>query len=105
MRSGNLGVMEAGVQAPARAEAVGVTRWLVCALLFFGCTINYIDRQVVGILKPTLSQELGWSELVFRLIHLHPTARLARVFFARWRLRMMDLAVAVHMKGFGCAFR
>ena len=43
--------------------------------------------------------------LVFRLIHLHPTARLARVFFARWRLRMMDLAVAVHMKGFGCAFR
>jgi MFS transporter, ACS family, hexuronate transporter len=63
MRSGNVGVMEAGVQAPARAEAVGVTRWLVCALLFFGCTINYIDRQVVGILKPTLSQELGWSEL------------------------------------------
>jgi hypothetical protein len=45
------------------------------------------------------------TRLVFRLIHLHPTARLARVFFARWRLRMMDLAVAVHMKGFGCAFR
>jgi hypothetical protein len=45
------------------------------------------------------------GRLVFRLIHLHPTARLARVFFARWRLRMMDLAVAVHMKGFGCAFR
>jgi hypothetical protein len=37
---------------------------------------------------------------VFRLIHLHPTVRLARVFFARWHLRMMDLAVAVHMKGF-----
>ena len=43
--------------------------------------------------------------LVFRLIHLHPTARLARAFFARWRLRMMDLADAVHMKGFGWAFR
>jgi two-component system NtrC family sensor kinase len=43
--------------------------------------------------------------LVFRLIHLHPMARLARAFFARWRLRMMDLADAVHMKGFGWAFR
>ena len=37
-------------------------RWTICALLFFATTINYIDRQVLGILAPTLSRELGWSE-------------------------------------------
>jgi len=38
-------------------------RWYICALLFFAATINYLDRQVIGILKPTLQQELGWSEI------------------------------------------
>ncbi len=42
---------------------VGYYRWMICALLFFSATINYIDRQVIGILKPTLQQEFGWSEL------------------------------------------
>jgi MFS transporter, ACS family, hexuronate transporter len=37
-------------------------RWVICALLFFATTINYVDRQVIGILKPTLSAEFGWSE-------------------------------------------
>lgn len=37
-------------------------RWTICALLFFATTINYVDRQVLGILAPTLSRELGWSE-------------------------------------------
>jgi MFS transporter, ACS family, hexuronate transporter len=37
-------------------------RWVICALLFFATTINYIDRQIIGILKPTLQGELGWSE-------------------------------------------
>ena len=35
-------------------ERIGRRRWLICALLFFAATINYIDRQVIGILKPTL---------------------------------------------------
>src|SRR6185436_2081090 len=47
--------------APARAR--GQYRWGVCALLFFAATINYIDRQVIGILKPTLQQQFGWSEI------------------------------------------
>jgi ACS family hexuronate transporter-like MFS transporter len=38
-------------------------RWTICALLFFATTINYIDRQVLGILKPTLQEEFGWSEV------------------------------------------
>lgn len=37
-------------------------RWTICALLFAATTINYIDRQVLGILAPTLQTEVGWSE-------------------------------------------
>lgn len=43
-------------------KRVGHYRWMICALLFFAATINYIDRQVLGILKPTLQKEFGWSE-------------------------------------------
>jgi ACS family hexuronate transporter-like MFS transporter len=41
----------------------GRVRWIICGLLFFATTINYIDRQVIGILKPTLQAEFGWSEM------------------------------------------
>jgi MFS transporter, ACS family, hexuronate transporter len=41
----------------------GYYRWYVCTLLFFASVINYIDRQVIGILKPTLQKEFGWTEL------------------------------------------
>ena len=37
-------------------------RWSVVALLFFATTINYVDRQVLGILAPTLQRELAWTE-------------------------------------------
>ncbi len=40
----------------------GNYRWRILALLFFATTINYIDRQVIGILKPFISEDLGWSE-------------------------------------------
>src|SRR5919197_6600903 len=48
--------------APLSARA-GYFRWTICALLFLAATINYIDRQVIGILKPTLQQQFGWSEI------------------------------------------
>jgi ACS family hexuronate transporter-like MFS transporter len=41
---------------------VGRYRWTICALLFFATTINYLDRQVLGILATPLQEELGWSE-------------------------------------------
>src|SRR5215204_3342266 len=44
---------------------VGNRRWLICALLFFAATINYVDRQVIGILKPTLQAEFGWTEVAY----------------------------------------
>src|SRR5213075_3051180 len=37
-------------------------RWVICALLFFATTINYIDRQVLGLLAPTLQKDIGWNE-------------------------------------------
>ncbi|MGK6320838.1 MFS transporter [Sphingomonas sp. DT-204] len=61
---------EAANPAPERVEASagGNVRWIICALLFFATTINYIDRQVIGILKPTLQAELGWSEIDYGMI-------------------------------------
>jgi ACS family hexuronate transporter-like MFS transporter len=47
----------------APAARAGYYRWVVCALIFFATTINYIDRQVLGILKTTLQDEFGWSEI------------------------------------------
>ena len=47
---------------------VGNFRWAICSLLFFAATINYIDRQVIGILKPTLTEQFGWSELDYSWI-------------------------------------
>jgi len=60
-----------GAVAAAAGEVVtrvGNRRWLICALLFFAATINYVDRQVIGILKPTLQAEFGWSELDYSWI-------------------------------------
>ena len=37
-------------------------RWTVVALIFFATTVNYIDRQVIGLLKPYIQNDLGWSE-------------------------------------------
>jgi ACS family hexuronate transporter-like MFS transporter len=37
-------------------------RWVVCGLLFLATTINYMDRQVIGVLKPELVHHLGWTE-------------------------------------------
>ncbi len=43
-------------------------RWTICALLFFATTINYIDRQVLGILAPVLQKDIGWNELEYGYI-------------------------------------
>ncbi len=41
---------------------IGKYRWAVVALLFFATTINYLDRQVIGLLKPTLEKAFSWTE-------------------------------------------
>jgi len=50
---------------PARLSCIwsGNFRWVICALLLFGVTKNYMDRQILGILKLTLQHDLGWNEI------------------------------------------
>jgi len=62
----------------------GKYRWVICALLFFACTVNYMDRQVLGLLKPDLSRTFHWSETDY--------SRMA-IFF--------QLAYALGQAGFG----
>src|SRR5882672_389895 len=42
---------------------IGHFRWVICVLLLFGTTKNYMDRQVLGVLKTTLQHDLGWNEI------------------------------------------
>ncbi len=48
---------------PSRESAIGRFRWVICTLLLFGVTKNYMDRQLIGVLKTTLQHDLGWSEI------------------------------------------
>jgi len=43
------------------AAAIGKYRWTICTLLFFATTVNYLDRQVLSLLKPRLEEIFGWS--------------------------------------------
>ncbi|HMG33736.1 MAG TPA: MFS transporter [Blastocatellia bacterium] len=63
------GSSRAGAGAAEKIVAsAGRHRWVICALLFFAATINYIDRQTIGILKSTLQTEIGWSEIQYSWI-------------------------------------
>src|SRR5882762_10375765 len=68
------GVSPPGLDAPVNRAAptagtgslgarIGRLRWSICALLFFATTINYIDRQVLGILSKDLQVALHWNEI------------------------------------------
>ena len=65
------------IRARAQAEASpvdaavpehGSYRWRICALLFFATTINYVDRQVLGVLAPYLQPIIGWNEIQYGYI-------------------------------------
>src|SRR5690349_18889022 len=75
---------EAAPTGAAVTGGVGRVRWGICALLFFATTINYIDRQVISVLKPTLQAEYGWDETTY-----------ANIVFA------FQLAYAIGYIGFG----
>lgn len=47
---------------------IGNYRWTICGLIFFATTINYLDRQVIGILKPMLESDLGIGEAEYGYI-------------------------------------
>ncbi|HSX63416.1 MAG TPA: MFS transporter, partial [Pseudoxanthomonas sp.] len=52
----------------ATAAKVGMFRWRICAMLLAATTINYIDRQVLGVLAPFLQEEIGWNEIEYGYI-------------------------------------
>ncbi|HKY03632.1 MAG TPA: MFS transporter, partial [Blastocatellia bacterium] len=59
-------VKESPSSPPSETQSViGRYRWVICALLFFATTINYVDRQVIGILEKDLQRIIGWSQLDF----------------------------------------
>ncbi|HRE84606.1 MAG TPA: MFS transporter, partial [Opitutaceae bacterium] len=54
--------MTSPVSVPTPPFRTAHARWIICTLLLVAATINYIDRQIIGILKPTLTEEFGWSD-------------------------------------------
>jgi MFS transporter, ACS family, hexuronate transporter len=66
--------MDGPVSEPAGTVALGTGggepnfRWWICGLLFAATTINYIDRQVLGILAPDLGRIIGWNEIQYGYI-------------------------------------
>ena len=69
-----------------RRNAVGNWRWKICALLFFATTINYMDRQVLGLLAPTLQKDIGWSETQYAhiIVAFQAAYAIGLLVFGRW---------------------
>jgi len=97
-------------------------RWYICGLLFLATAINYVDRQVLGLLKPMLARELNWSEaeygwiafsfqgayglmLLFagRLLDLFGTRTGFAVAIVVWSVAGMAHALARSASGFAAA--
>ncbi|MBE3085696.1 MAG: MFS transporter [Bacteroidetes bacterium] len=95
-------------------------RWTVCALIFFATTVNYLDRQVIGILKPLLESDLGIGEkqyshiiMAFQLLYgfgMVIAGRLIDKFGTKigyglsvilWSIAAMGHALAKGVLGFG----
>src|SRR4051794_39645007 len=58
-------VTEIATAAPVEpvGQRIGRYRWVICGLLFFATTVNYVDRQVLGILSKDLKTAIGWTEV------------------------------------------
>jgi MFS transporter, ACS family, hexuronate transporter len=54
-----------GLTAAPPLPRVGYFRWVICALLLFGVTKNYMDRQLLGVLKSTLQHDFGWDDIQY----------------------------------------
>src|ERR1700733_4792473 len=106
----------------AVSSRAGYFRWVICALLLAGTTKNYMDRQVLGLLKPMLQHDLGWNEIDYsNLVFAFQAAyALGMVFVGRlvdrlgtrlgysltmtfWSLAAMGHALVNSLLGFGIA--
>jgi MFS transporter, ACS family, hexuronate transporter len=103
-------------------QPMGRYRWVVVSLLFFATTINYLDRQVIGLLKDNLAKDFNWSEKDYsRIVMAFSTAyAVALMLFGRlidkigtrlgyaisiiiWSVAAMFHALATNTFGFGMA--
>src|SRR5437016_14365888 len=50
---------------PKAPAGPGYFRWIICGLLLLGTTKNYMDRQVLGVLKTTLQHDFSWNEIQY----------------------------------------
>src|SRR5690606_4797781 len=66
-------------------------RWFVVALLLIATTINYIDRQVIGLMKPILEKEFDWSETDF--------SRIVMAFSAAYALGLLTMGRLIDKTG------
>jgi ACS family hexuronate transporter-like MFS transporter len=87
----------------------GRYRWAICALLFFVITINYIDRQVIGVLKPIIQDDLGWSEVDYGNIvtAFQASYGLGLLFVGRWLDRIgtrKGMAIAIGLWSLAACF-
>lgn len=101
---------------------IGRYRWVICALLFFATTINYVDRQILGFLAPDLQRSIGWNEaqygwivtsftvayaisllVVGRIIDWLGTRKGLSLAVIVWSLAAMAHALASSAVGFGIA--
>jgi len=55
-------------QSGLSSARLGNVRWTICAMLFFATSINYMDRQVIALLKPTLQHTIGLTEINYGYI-------------------------------------
>lgn len=67
-------------------EKIGKYRWTICSLVFFATTINYLDRQVISLLKPILEQQFSWTEKDYSHITMAFTIAYALGFIGVGRL-------------------
>jgi MFS transporter, ACS family, hexuronate transporter len=103
-------------------KTMGKYRWTICALLFFATTINYLDRQVISLLKPYLEVQFKWTEGDYSYIVMafQLSYALGMIFVGRfidkvgtklgyalstlaWSLAAMGHALAQSTLGFGIA--
>src|SRR5438046_8601689 len=111
-----------GAVVAAVSSRMGHLRWSICALLFFATTINYVDRQVIGILSKDLQAAFHWTEIDYgnivaafnaayalglllagRLIDRFGTKIGYAVALTIWSLAAMSHALARSAFGFGVA--
>jgi MFS transporter, ACS family, hexuronate transporter len=71
MSSHTSGSAAAGPVGPpsSAAAVIGRYRWVICTLIFLATTVNYIDRQILALIKEFLDKELGWSNEQYGLVN------------------------------------